>query len=218
MVLALALLKRDVRSGLCGVLRTAINPAILSLLTLFCVYVALEAWFASRIGLWRATLVKDTIVWAITSGIVLIFNFATAYREPAFFRKTIVATVKFALVVEFLLNFFVFSLLAELVMQPVLAFVGMLSVVAGRNEKHRAVKQLTDALLAIGGFAVFGFVLREAYLHWREFDREVLLELVLPVWMTIGLLPFVYASGSLLRTIQSGGKSGVPPLITVFGR
>ncbi len=195
LVFALAMLKHEVRSGFRGVVRTAAQPAILGLLTLFLVFVGFEIGVTSRIGLWRTSLAKETVVWAITSGIVLVFNFASASRDAAFFRKTIAATVTLTVALEFLLNFFVFSLPVEFVIQPLVAFVAMLSIVAGRDEKHRPVKKLADGLSAIFGFVVLGFVLRQAYLRWREFDLQALLEFALPVWMTIGLLPFVYAVG-----------------------
>ena len=195
LIFALAMLKPEVRSGFRAVVRTASQPAIFVLLALFAAYGAFEVWFASKVGLWRATLTKDTAVWAITSGIVLVFNFATASRDPVFFRKTLAATLTFTVAVEFLLNFFVFSLPVEFIIQPFVAFVGILSIVAGRDEKHRPVKRLADSLSAIFGFVVLGFVLRQVYLRWREFDLQALLEFVLPVWMTIGLSPFVYAVG-----------------------
>ena len=195
LIFVLALLKREVRSGLRGVLRTASNPAILVVLALFASYIALEVWLASKLGLWRITLTKDTAVWAITSGIVLVFNYVTAFRETSFFRKTVAATLAFTVFVEFLLNFFVFSLPVELVIQPVVAFVVILSIVAGRDEKHRPVKKMADGLSAVFGFVVLGFVVQQTYLRWREFDVDALLEFMLPVWMTIGLLPFVYAVG-----------------------
>ncbi len=193
LVFSLAMLKRDLRSSVGGVLRIALNPAIVIVLVLFASYVALEVWGASMIGLWRSSLAKETVVWAITSGIVLVFNFQTASRESAFFRRTVATTLSVTVVLEFFLNFFVLSLLAELLLQPIVAFVGMLSIVASRDERHKPVKKLADALSAVFGFTMLGFVLRQIYLHWRALDLDALLEFLLPVWMTVGLLPFVFA-------------------------
>src|SRR5688572_9475271 len=105
LIFALAMLKPEVRSGFHGVVRTASQPAIFVLLALFAAYVAFGVWLASKVGLCRITLTKDIAVWAITSGIVLVFNFATASRDPVFFRKTLAATLTFTVAVEFLLNF-----------------------------------------------------------------------------------------------------------------
>ena len=59
---------RTVRSSFRDVARTAAQPAIIFLLSLFVAYVGLEVWLAAQIGLWRTSLATDTAVWAITSG------------------------------------------------------------------------------------------------------------------------------------------------------
>lgn len=190
---SLAMLKKDLRSSFGGVLRIALNPAIVTVLTLFASYVALEVWSAAKIGLWRYGLASKTAAWAIASGIVLVFNFQTAFREPSFFRRTAVRTLSFTVVLEFVLNFFVLSLIKELLLQPVVAFVGLLSVLAARDERNKSVKKLADSLLAAFGLSMLAFVLRQIYLHWRELDLDALREFLLPMWMTVGLLPFVFA-------------------------
>ena len=190
---SLAMLKKDLRSSFGGVLRIALNPAIVTVVALFASYVALEVWSAEKIGLWRFGLASKTAAWAFASGIVLVFNFQTAFREPAFFRRTAANTLRFTIVLEFVLNFYVLSLIKELLLQPVVAFVALLSVLAGRDERNKSVRKLADGLLAAFGFTMAAFVLRQAYLHWRDLDLDALREFLLPIWMTVGLLPFVFA-------------------------
>ena len=68
---------------------------------------------------------------------------------------------------------------------------------------------LCEVLLAVVGVALFIFTARRIYLGWREIDVHAL-----PVWLTIGLLPFVYcmslvvAYDSVFRRVNSSTPDG----------
>src|SRR5207237_846929 len=69
----------------------------------------------------------------------------------------------------------------------------MLSVIAGTDQKTRAVKRLIDALTALVGFALLAFVTVGLIANWRQLDWPgTLRRLILPIWLTLGLLPFLY--------------------------
>jgi hypothetical protein len=74
-----------------------------------------------------------------------------------------------------------------------LALLARLSVVADKDERSRSVKKLVDGLLALIGLALLAFASRQVYANWGNIDKHAaLLQLVLPIWLTIGLLPFIY--------------------------
>jgi hypothetical protein len=78
-------------------------------------------------------------------------------------------------------------------LQPFLAILAMLAVVAERKEATRSVKKLADGLGALIGLASAAFVSQQLYANWGHINtRTALLQLLLPIWLTIGLLPFIY--------------------------
>jgi len=192
-VLLLVLLKKDLRGSLGGVLRAAAHPRLLIPFGSMLGYVVLLAWLGSIVGFWRMGLIKDTIVWVVVSGLALFFGFADAAKKPHFFRNRFMAVLGITAFIEFFVNLFVLALIAELFLQPFLALLVGVSVVAGHEAQHRVVKKLVDALLAFIGFSLLTFALVELIANWGSTDKRLLaLQLALPVWMTIGLLPFVY--------------------------
>lgn len=187
--------RRDLRLRLGGVLRSALRPFILLPLAAMLAYVGLEVWIGSKLSLWQASLLKGTIVWVIASGLAMFFSFGKA-SEKHFFRRTIRGTVGATVFVGFFTNLVPFNLFSELLIQPVLTILILLSFVADLDESHHDVKKWADRLLAVIGFLLFGITARALYATWDQIDKQmVLLQFSLPVWLTIGFLPCVYLFG-----------------------
>lgn len=147
----------------------------------------------ARLALWNVTLTKGTLLWTLGSAAVLFFNCTQAASDPRFFRRTMVATIGVAVFVEFFMNLYVMSLPMELVLQFVLIVLSLLAAVGGIKPEHKPAKVLCEVLLAAIGFALFMYTVRQVYLGWGGIDgRSLLLEFALPIWLTAGLLPFLY--------------------------
>jgi hypothetical protein len=191
--LAWALSRKDVRSNFGDLLRTTLSPTILVPLGGMLGYVALEVWLGHKASLWRSDLAKDSIVWLIVSASALFFKYNQASTQPHFFRRRVAAAFGIIVFLEFFTNLFVLNLIAELFLQPFLALLAMLTVVADKDERSRSVKKLADWLLAVIGLALLAFASRQMYANWGDIDKHATaLQLVLPIWLTIGLLPFIY--------------------------
>ena len=150
-------------------------------------------WFGRMLRLWNGALVIETVVWFVGSALVLFFNLDKAARTDGFFFRAALRTLEVTVLAEFFLNTFVLNLVAELILQPVLMFLAMLSVFSEREERHRPAKILADWLLAIAGIGLAVFSLVQFVKQWDALDKTLgLLELVLPVWLTLALLPFIF--------------------------
>jgi hypothetical protein len=196
--------KPELRSGLSGVLRSFLHPFISISLLAMAGYVTLEVWAGARLGIWNSELLKPTLLWAVLSGGVMFFESSKAARDPRFFRTLLAETAAIGVFVEFFMNVFVMSLLAELIVQPMIATMAILRAVAGSKVENRLVRKFLDALLALTGFAFFAYTASRTYSDWATLDaRDVTLEFLLPVWLTAGLLPCIYVL-SLVITYDSG--------------
>jgi len=207
----------ELRSGLGGVLRSFLQPFICVSLLAMAGYMALEVWAGARLGIWNSELLNPTLLWAVLSGGVMFFESNKAARDSRFFRTVLADTVAIGVFVEFFMNMFVMSLLAELIVQPVIAATAILRAVAGNKPENRQVRKFVDALLALTGFGLIAYTAWRTYTDWATLDaREVTLEFLLPVWLTAGLLPYVYVLSlvitydSALRGINWAAKDGRP--------
>jgi hypothetical protein len=189
-----ALSRRDVRSSLRQAAGMVPQPKIFGPVLLMVLYTCGLTFVGWRLGLWNPNLIKSTVLWFFISGLVLLSNaILKAGKERGFFLRAARQTLEATVFVEFLTSLFVLSLPAELILQPIVVFLVLLSAVAAQQEQHRIVKTLADRLLAVIGFGLAGYALFQLGRQWDQVDKGAyLLEFALPVWMTIGALPFIY--------------------------
>lgn len=207
-----ALSRRDVRSSMRSVIRAALSAKILIPLALLAAWVLGLVVLGSRIGLWTASRVTDTALWFVTAGVVLFGRFEKVSRDRRFVRRTALATFEVSALVQAVSEFFVLNLAAELVIQPVLALLAMMSVVAARQREHRQVRAVVDGILTCAGIGLLGYVSVSLINDWESLDKaDLAQQLALPIWLTIGVLPFIYVLGLFaayeLAFVRVGWKS-----------
>ena len=199
---------RNPRSATVEILKNLARPVLLVPLLLMMGWVALEIWVGSKLTLWNIGLVSNTVVWTLGTAMVLFFNINKAADDPRFFRKTAMGTLKASVLVTFFINLFVFSLLVELILQPVLTILVMLEVISGRKPEFQMGKKVVDVLLTGVGVVLLGYTVGELYGQWAQLDpRALILQFSLPVWLTIGILPFIYILSLVL--VYEGVLRGV---------
>jgi hypothetical protein len=189
---------RDMRPSLWSVVRAAALPKILAPAAVLAAWVTVLVVMASNVGLWDRDRATDTVFWFVTAGLVLFGRFVNVSAERHFLRRTALATLELSTLVEVLSEIFVLSLVAEVILQPVFGLLGGLSVVAAREREHHQVKTLVDGLILVGSMALLLYVVVGLVNNWSSVDKgDLLQQFALPVWLTVGVLPYIYALGLL---------------------
>lgn len=192
-LLALLLIKRDLRSSLGQVLKLMLSPKLGLPLLGFAGWTLLVVWLAQQVGLWSWGLTAETVLWFLFVGMAWYMHLADAGKDENFFKRRVIETVGVGAVFEFFINLKVLSLPLELVLQVFLLFVILLDVVARQKEEHKAVVKLTTTVLAVVGVALTAFTVRALILDWDTLDlNELVGQLLLPVWLTASAVPCVY--------------------------
>jgi hypothetical protein len=195
--------RREIRSSVGQLLRLALSPPLLIPLLLMVGYVVGEIWLGYKARLWRSDLIKDTIVWFMISALALFSRYDQASKQPRFFRRRLLAAISISVFLEFFANLFVLNLIAELALQPLLLLLGLLIAVTEREERFRALRTPLNALLALIGLSILTYSVRQLFISWNAVDKPVTaLQFAVPIWLTIGLLPYVYLL-SLYSNYQS---------------
>ena len=191
------LFQRKVREGLPQLILTFLNRSILLSLFLLSLYILLEVWIGYRLGFWNSKLVKETVIWSVVSGSVLLFKGALkANKEPHFFRNAAYATVIPTVFITFFINLTSFNLIAEIVLQIVIAILAVTSIYTHARDigGNEPIRKFCDRILALIVFIWLVYTVRHVFETWAQLDGyQLLWEFVLPIWLTIGLLPFLFA-------------------------
>jgi hypothetical protein len=191
-VLVLALLSKSIRPSLAGLLDALFEPKLLTTFILMAMYAGFLVWLLSLARIWTPAVTAETLFWFFGPAIVLYSQFDKAGRDPHFFRRTALATLTVTVVIEFVINLYSLNLIVELLLVPLLAFIGGMLALA-TEPKYRQVKWLMEFLLVVLSFALIGYTIVQIVHAPEDFATlDNLRRLLVPILLSLAFLPFVY--------------------------
>jgi hypothetical protein len=198
--LALALRNAEIRGAIWDMAKHAVHPKLLAPVVAFAGWVGGLVFLAHPVGLWETDVRNDTIAWFLTVGVGLLFSLQRV-REDGFFRKTVRRAFAFTVFIEAFMNLGVLPLPVELVLLPAVTGVTVLATFTEGKPEHRPVHTLANRALVVIGTAGFVYVVVRVA---ADFDAgHTVRALALPVWLTLGSLPFVYVFALLAEYEQA---------------
>ena len=166
---------------------------ILFCLGLMIVYTLGIIVFLSAVNLWNASLVKDTILWFLFSGFVLLVVSVTSKDTGNIFWKTVADNTKLVLLLEFIVNTYTFSLFLELLLVPAVAVIAMVDTVARLSRKDAAIAKLTGTLQAMVGLLILGVATYKAVSDYQILgSMSTIRSVLLAPLLSILFSPFIY--------------------------
>lgn len=159
----------------------------------FLFHLCLVIYFLYAIGFWSIALLKDTIFWVLFIELPLFVKTIERAKDNHFFTKLIKDNLAIAAIIEFVINFWTFSLVTEIIIVPITVFIGLLYALAAREQKYLKVKQFFDWI-----FVIFGlFVIINSGKHLYDnpiafFSLSTLQAFLLPLLLLLLNLPVVY--------------------------
>lgn len=182
-----------VRDAMCQVLKRFFVWGIMSLILLLALYVAGVLIFLNKLGLWNISLLKDTIIWFLFTGVVFFFSLNKA-KNFKFFGRFFTDQLKVVILFEFVANLYTFPLWIELILIQFAFFLGLLDAyLKGIDDSDKKLKSRIGSLMTFVGLATMAFVLYNSIVDYKSlFAKDSLLSLLLPIWLAISTLPFYY--------------------------
>jgi hypothetical protein len=192
--LVFVLVNSGTRQALWRVVVAFRHPVLLVSIAALVAYVAVLVWMAAQVGIWKDDVFNDTVIWFLTAGLVLWANTNRVAEQSHFIRRTFTQAVAVTVFIEGFVNLYVFALPIEFFFFTSLLFITLVAAVAESDEQFAAVAKLANGLLAAIGLVLIAFVLVELATGFGSVDWPHVGRLVfLPVWLTIGVLPAIYA-------------------------
>lgn len=190
MVLLMAPLisKSEIRQGLVGVLIAATRMKIALLWVVYGLWILGFVSLADQVGFWQQKLTKNTLVWSVTSGILLLFK-VSELRDWGSLRQLLPDIGKITLFVEYLSNMYVFSLFIEIILQPLLFFV-ILDPSVVDDPDHKVTLRRFSLYFGAGLGAtviIYNTIILIQGFGTLEYD-QILLEIAWPVGLALWVL------------------------------
>ena len=191
-----AISQKAVRKSFANVLKALAARVILISWTVMLAYIALIVYLLYLSQIWEIGNLKDTVYWLFGSGFVFYLNINQIRRE-GYIRKAVVDSLKVLVLIEFIVNLYVFNIWVELILLvPILLLLGGLLGCASVYEKYKQVEGFLTTLLAIVGFGILVFVaVSIVYDIQGFFSLDNLRDFLIPILLTIGFVPFLYVCG-----------------------
>lgn len=143
-------------------------------------------------GFWNSSMIKDTIIWSIISTIILLVN--SDRKGKGSLLGVLKSTVQPMVGIEFLVNLESFGFFWEMVLLPFLVFIYVGADLATKDPKHKQVEVFLKWLQAFFGIYILYQSIANIIKGFGTIDgHQYSLNLLLPIWLTISFIPFIYA-------------------------
>ncbi len=200
-----------VRESFNGIIKTVASVKIIIPLILLAIYIGVVSHYLSRIGLWNYTLLKDTIFWFFTAGLVTMFKYVTAQKGKIPIKELLLDNLKFIVILEFVMNTYTFALWGELLVVPFVTIVVSMNAFAEATKKNQDVTKFLGIVQSIIGLVLLSYVLYRAVIDYQVLGTiDALRSFLLPIILSTAIIPIVYlmAVYSNYESIFIGFKFG----------
>ncbi|MBK8483663.1 MAG: hypothetical protein IPL31_04765 [Saprospiraceae bacterium] len=177
------------------------KKSLLIVLFLFSAYISLEVIILKSIGFWEISFIKDLIFWVVFIALGYLFNFEK-FKNVSYFKQTIKENLKIILIIEYICNSFVFSLSTEMLIFPIMCFLGlMLGILESNLDEinkfnvgtNFKIKKGLYLLLNLYIITIVIYSLVTMLLNLNDvFTYSNLKLFALPIILTIMFLSFIY--------------------------
>lgn len=220
LLLCWGLTRPDARKALLTVVRTFVHWRIQLPLALYMTFVGTWVWLVSGFGLWNKDLLTETVLWFVLSGFPVLLQVNDAGRNPRHFWSVIRETFSLGALFVFFVNLSSLSLVGELVLQLLLAFVVGMRVVSAHDSKQAQIRRVLDIILSLVLIAMLIYTATDLTKQRKAVDGEhLLLSLLMTFWLPLVSMMFLYGFAlfagyeSAFVRMRFGGKEMTYPSI-----
>ncbi|UOU97844.1 hypothetical protein MUU74_15275 [Chryseobacterium daecheongense] len=168
---------------------------ISSLIALLC-YCLLAIYFLYKISFWDFALLKDTLIWFLTAGLVMFFNI-NKVNTTNYFIGIFNDNLKIILFLEFIINFYTFEIITELILVPIISLVTILfeysKLSIQKNPNHIKANKLLQSILLIFGISILIYISYKTFVDYKNLlTEDNIKSFYLPIILTLITFPFYY--------------------------
>lgn len=186
----------SVRKAAIRVIKVAFSRQLLIPFIAILMHAVVLTFLSMQLQIWKNIYIKDIVLWVLFVGVPVCYGAINSKTETHYFRNILIDNLKFAIIVEFLISSFTFSLTAEIIILPIICFFVMLEVVAEGRSEYQQVKKFISFVLAIMGFLFLGLTLKAAVETYSTLGLiDLLISFCIPIIFSIAYIPVAYGFG-----------------------
>jgi|TARA_R110002051_G_scaffold37329_1_gene80277 hypothetical protein len=185
--------QKGVLKSFSHVIKAFFQQKIIDTVLLMVIYIELLILGLTLIGFWEPPLLKDTILWTLFVGFLLLMKTNKINSEKGYLNSIFKDSLKGIIIIEFIANIYSFSILTELIIIPIMTLVGISQVYTQDKPEHKSVEKLFSGITSLFGIVVLIYTVYRIFQGFGEFANLMTLKsFLLPIILTILFLPFLY--------------------------
>jgi hypothetical protein len=190
--LVFVLKNKETRKSFKGVIKAFCTKKLVILWISILIYFSILLLLFIQIEQWKYTYLKDMIVWLIITGFVFCVK---SISKPNIntFKENIKDNFKLTIIVEFILNIFVFTLIIEILLMVVITIISGLTVIAEKKEKYKNTLKVFNFITAVIGLILVMYTVINIVNNFKNLNIEdLLITFLIPIVMFTAFIPFSY--------------------------
>lgn len=184
------------RKEFLNVLKALFHYKIILPLICFGIYCSLIVLILYKVNFWNLNLMKDTVIWFFSAGLIVFFN-ANKIHNTNYFTQILKDNLKVIIFLEFVLNFYTFSLITELILIPFITFITIMYEYSKytmlKKPEHAKVNKFLKSILSLFGIILLISAIGRLITEFKNlFTIDNVKSIYLPIILTIFSFPFYY--------------------------
>ena len=185
-------INKQVRKNLIRVIKIALAPQLAIPAIIIYLYGILFCIFVSQQPMWEVEYCKDVFMWDTFAGLPLCFG-AVQTQNAKYFKRIITNNLKLTVLFECVFSTFTYSLIAELIIIPVVFIIGLMQAVADHKNEYKTIANVFQKLLLIIGFIMLAATCKHAIDEFKISQApQMVASLIIPLILSILYIPLSY--------------------------
>lgn len=199
-------------------------PRLLFALLAYFAYTGLLVFSSYKLGLWNASLTKDTLIVVFFVGLPILFNTPKIKNGSKLVGSVIRETLGVSALLIFYLGLEPLPLVGEIFSQIFLTFCVLMSAVGNMKSETKKVGSCFQVVTVVAVIGLLGYTTTQFIKKMDSYAWDsVIASFALSVWLPLALLPFIYVFAfvmhceSVLVTLPFFNNRQVPKIRTRLG-
>ncbi|RGD74493.1 hypothetical protein [Anaerofustis stercorihominis] len=184
---------KPLRENLMNILKILFYKKFIIFYVIFLIFLLFIIWILKYFHFWNISMLKDTIFWVMFVELPIFAKAIEKGNSKYFFFNLLKENFKFIIIIEFLLQYWTFGLIAEILIVPLIFLFGILYYYTAQNKQDKKVKMLLDYIIIFYSIIIIINIIVNIIFNPMEIlNIKTLNEFLLPLILFIFNLPIVY--------------------------
>lgn len=191
--LSSAIFISKIRNSIFSLFRSFFQLKILATNILAILYSSLGILILHFLNLWTFEQIKEALLWILFPLIKTMINISEVRKNKNYFQEAIYENFKITIFLEFIINFYSFSLLIEMIINPIILILAIIFTTSTLNKKYALLTKVSKFIISFITILIITITITQITKHFHEFATiKTLREFITAPFLAIWILPFIY--------------------------